>query len=530
MDREATETRSDAPARTLTGARRNESGASAGSREETRKALVTGATGYVGSQVAAELLKRGWAVRTLSRSRDKALGMDWGASIVQAGRQAGPGQVEVHEGDATSEEDVEAALEGVDVAWYLMHSMSGGSDFVEEEARMARSFGAAARRQGVGRIVYLGGLHPEDEELSDHLRSRVRVGEELMDSGVPTAALQAGVVIGEGSASFHMLRHLSERLPGAIGPSWIVNRITPIGVRDVVHYLVGAADVPGGVNRTFDVGGPEAIPYADMMKRYAKALGLIPRVVLTAPVTTNSLASHWISLVTPVRRGLAKPLIGSLLHDTVVHERDIESYVGLPEGGNQTFEQAVRAAVANVDTRRWTRVFSLTAVSVAACAAVGSVLADPQNSWYRSLRKPAWQPPGAAFPIVWTALYADIAAISSLMIADELEAGHVRRARSHMVALGTNLVLNAGWCGLFFRSRRPGLSAVWAGALAVSSADLVRRAAESAPQRGVLLAPYAAWNGFATVLSGTIAGMNRGREERRGLRGLRGRLGALKRR
>ncbi|MCP3426207.1 tryptophan-rich sensory protein [Rothia sp. AR01] len=510
MAQNATDTRRAAPAEST-----NEAIA------ETRKAMVTGATGYVGSQVTAELLKRGWAVRTLSRSRDKALGMAWGDKIVQEGREAGPGQVEVFEGDATSADDVEAALEGVDVTWYLMHSMSGGSDFVEEEAAMARTFGAAAKRQGVGRIVYLGGLHPQDEELSEHLRSRVKVGEELMDSGVPTAALQAGVVIGEGSSSFHMLRHLSERLPGAIGPFWIVNRITPIGVRDAIHYLVGAADLPGSVNRTFDVGGPEAIPYADMMKRYAKALGLIPRVVLTAPVTTNSLASHWISLVTPVKRSLAKPLIGSLLHDTVVHERDIESYVGKPGGGNQTFEQAVRAAVENVDTRRWTRVFAVTAGSVLACAAVGSLLTDPKNRWYRSLRLPAWQPPTAVFPVVWSALYADVAAISSLMIADELEAGNVRKARSHMVALGTNLVLNAGWCGMFFRSRRPVLSTVWAGALAVSSADLVRRAAESAPQRGALLAPYAVWNGFATVLNGTIAGMNRKGRLRRAVGRLR---------
>ncbi|WP_101652865.1 tryptophan-rich sensory protein [Brevibacterium ihuae] len=485
--------------------------------EHARHALVTGATGYVGSRITAELLERGWRVRTLSRSREKALTMPWADRIVPAGDTAGPGEVEVFEGDADSAEDLAGALAGADVAWYLVHSMGTGADFAEREQDMARTFAAAAEQQGVGRIVYLGGLHPAGEELSEHLASRVAVGDILLSSRVPTAALQAGVVLGAGSASFIMLRHLSERLPGAIAPNWVDNRITPIGVRDAVHWLVGAADLPPEVNRAFDIGGPDTMSYAEMMRRYAEVVGLPRRRVLTAPVTTPRLGAQWIGLVTPVDAGLAAPLIGSLLHDTVVTERDLEKLLDPPPGGTQSFAEAVRAAVERgedgrgLDTRRWRRVLLTSAGAVGACAAVGTILTDPDNAWYRSLRKPDWQPPAAVFPLVWTLLYADIAVISALVAADGLEEGKRRTLRGDALALGANLVLNAGWTGLFFRGKKPVLSTVEAALLALSSADLVRRAARSAPQRGVALAPYAAWTGLATALSGSIARLNRGR-------------------
>ncbi|ALA66434.1 DNA-binding protein [Corynebacterium lactis RW2-5] len=478
-----------------------------------RLALVTGATGYVGGNVTRELINKGWAVRTLSRSRDKALSMEWGDHIVDEGDTAGAGQVEVFEGDASRPEDLDQALRGIDVAWYLVHSMSSDDDFKDTEIAMAKDFAEAAEKNEVGRIVYLGGLHPDGEELSEHLDSRVKVGEVFLDSEVPTAALQAGVVLGAGSISFEMLRHLSERLPGAIGPKWIQNRITPISVRDVVFYLTGAADLPKEVNRTFDIGGPVTHRYADMMKEYAATLRLGPRVIFSAPVATPELASHWISLVTPVGAQIAKPLIGSLMHDTVVKERDLESYIGTPEGGNQSFKEAVLAATERVDTRRWLRTFATVGAAVAACATVGGILTDPKNKEYRRLDLPSWQPPAGIFPVVWTALYADIAVVNSLVLSDNLESdddGDSKcSARSNSVALGINLLLNAGWPGVFFRSKKKGVATVWSGALALSSADLVRRAWKSAPQRGVVLAPYAAWTSFATILSGAIRRRNR---------------------
>lgn len=479
------------------------------STSNTRLALVTGATGYVGRNVVQELLDRGWAVRTLSRSRDKAETMDWAEAIVPQGQSAKAGQVEVFEGDATSSDDLNEALTSVDVAWYLVHSMSDDDDFKDTEITMAQDFAEAAKAQDVQRIVYLGGLHPQGEELSEHLASRVEVGQVFIDSGVPTAALQAGVVLGDESISFKMLRHLSERLPGAIGPEWILNRITPISVRDVVFYLAGAADLPSEVNRTFDIGGPDTLKYATMMKEYAKALKLGPRFLFSAPVATPRMAAHWISLVTPVDAQIAEPLIGSLMHDTVVKERDLEGFIGTPEGGNETFREAVIKATKDTDTKRWLRTLGTVGAAVAACSATGAVLTDPDNKNYRRLKLPSWQPPAALFPVVWTALYTDIAVVNSLVISDNLEDGDAKSARANAAALGANLVLNAGWTGVFFRSRRKKLAAAWAGALALSSVDMVRRAWKSAPERGVLLSPYAAWTSFATVLSGAIAKKNR---------------------
>lgn len=234
-----------------------------------RLALVTGATGFIGQRVVVELVDHGWEVRCLCRSRDKAMAMPW-ADRVESG------EVEIVEGDAGERADVERALDGVDCAWYLLHSMSSGSGFAEQEAAMARQFGEVAAEKSVSRIVYLGGLHPEGPEaegMSEHLASRGRVGEELRAAGVPTAALQAGVVIGDGSLSFELLRHVSERVPAFAAPRWITNRITPISVRDAVHYLVAAADLPPEHDRAFDIGGPDTMPYVDMMQRYTQVVG-----------------------------------------------------------------------------------------------------------------------------------------------------------------------------------------------------------------------------------------------------------------
>lgn len=479
--------------------------------ETARLALVTGATGYIGGNVAQELLDRGWRVRLLSRSADKVRGLSWGDRVVADGQDAGPGQAEVVEGNASDPQDIARAIKGVDVAWYLLHSMGDTDDFVEEEKSMADTFATAAREAGISRIVYLGGLHPADtatEELSDHLRSRVEVGKVLMDSGVPTAALQTGVVIGDGSSSFTMIRHLSERLPGAIAPQWVRNHIHPIAVADVMHYLVAAADLPDDVNRTFDVGGPEPLEYADMLKEYASALNKIPRFMLTAPVTTPGLAANWIGLVTPVNTSLVRPLIGSLQHDTVVRERDLDDYVGPPPGGHTSFQDAVRTAVKDVDTSRWSKIFWATSAGVAATAVVGSLATNPNSVWYKTLKKPAFQPPAWLFPVAWTALYADIAAMGSLSIADLGEQGRKKEQQQYVAALAINLALNAGWSILFFDRKKLGLATVESIALAASSADLVRRSGKVSREKGFVLAPYAGWTAFAAVLTGTIRALN----------------------
>lgn len=478
------------------------------SESQPRLALVTGATGYVGSQVIDELVAQGWKVRAFCRSEDKAKTMSWADHLPHDGQSAGPSEVELFLGDASSADDVRDALEGVDAAWYLLHSMSNSDDFINAEVSMAKTFGDAAASQNVGRIVYLGGLHPSDEkvsELSDHLKSRAKVGQALIDSGVPTAALQAGVVLGSGSSSFVMLGNLAERLPAIVGPQWINNKITPISIRDVVFYLVKAADLPKDLSQTFDIGNPESLPYVEMIQRYAEVADLGPRPVFTAPVATPALAARAIAFLTPVDAQLVSPLIDSLLHETVVEERDLQDLVGTPEGGLQSFEEAIRDAIGDRDTRRWRKILSATTAATAATAAIGSLGTKPKSRSYQRLRKPSWMPPAAAFPIAWTLLYADIAVSGALLIADS------KKLREDAAALGANLALNAAWPATFFVAKNRLLSTIGAGLLAASSADLMRRVSAQGTERAAVLAPYPAWTGFATALSGAIAWLNRSR-------------------
>ena len=269
-------------------------------------------------------------MRVLARHPER-LGEDWRASV------------EVVEGDAGDADTLQRALEGVEVAYYLVHSMESGGDFRARDRDLADAFAGAAKAASVRRIVYLSGLHP-DEELSEHMASRVEVGERLLASGVPTAVLQAGIVLADGSASFDMLRHLTERLPVAVGPKWMRNGIQPISMRDVVYYLVRAADLDETVSRTIDIGMDEQLPYLTMMRRYAQATGLLTRLVGTVPVLTPGLASLWVGVVTPVPASVARPLVGSLVHEAVKDDGDAAELLGNPEGGLQGFEDAIADA------------------------------------------------------------------------------------------------------------------------------------------------------------------------------------------
>lgn len=310
--------------------------------------LVTGASGYIGGRLVPELLDSGYRVRCLARHPDKLRDFPW-ADRAQTVR-----------GDVTDAASLREALDGVDVAYYLVHSMSSTADFEDRDRLAARTFAAEARSAGVRRIVYLGGLTPPgvpEEELSPHLRSRSEVGRILLDSGVPTTVLRAAVVIGSGSASFEMLRYLTERLPVMVTPSWVGSRVQPIAVRDVLRYLVGSADMPADVNRTFDIGGPDVLTYRAMMVRYAEVAGLRRRLIVPVPVLTPWLSSQWIGLVTPVPASLAKPLTESLRHEVVCAERDIARYVPDGPGRPVPFEESLHLALRRVRdaqvTTRW---------------------------------------------------------------------------------------------------------------------------------------------------------------------------------
>ncbi|MEV6027384.1 SDR family oxidoreductase [Streptomyces sp. NPDC052036] len=310
--------------------------------------LVTGATGYIGGRLVPELLAAGHRVRCLARSPDKLRDHPWA------------GEVEVVAGDVTRAESVAAAMRGVDVAYYLVHALGTGSGFEETDRTAARIFGEQARAAGVRRIVYLGGLTPAgvpERQLSPHLRSRSEVGHILLDSGVPTTVLRAAVIIGSGSASFEMLRYLTERLPAMVTPRWVRTRIQPIAVRDVLRLLVGSARMPDDVNRAFDIGGPDVLTYQEMMVRYAAIAGLPPRVIVPVPVLTPGLSSLWVALVTPVPGSIARPLTESLRHEVVCGEHDIDRCVPVPPGHPIGFDEAVRLALQRVRdaqvTTRW---------------------------------------------------------------------------------------------------------------------------------------------------------------------------------
>ncbi|MDX3645896.1 SDR family oxidoreductase [Streptomyces sp. MB09-02B] len=303
------------------------------------RCLVTGATGYIGGRLVPELLDAGYPVRCLARSPGKLRDHPWA------------GRAEVVRGDVTDAESVTAAMEGVDVAYYLVHALGTGRGFEETDRRAAEVFGERARAAGVRRIVYLGGLTPAgvpEHDLSPHLRSRAEVGRVLLASGVPTAVLRAAVIIGSGSASFEMLRHLTERLPVMVTPSWVRTRIQPIAVRDVLRLLVGCARLPDDVNRTFDIGGPDVVTYEQMMRRYAAVAELPKRVIVPVPPLTPRLSSLWVGLVTPVPGGLARPLVESLKHEVVCGERDIVRYLPDPPEGPVGLDRAIALALRRV--------------------------------------------------------------------------------------------------------------------------------------------------------------------------------------
>jgi uncharacterized protein YbjT (DUF2867 family) len=304
---------------------------------DPRTCLVTGATGYIGGRLVPELLDAGHRVRVLTRSPERLRDHPWAD------------RVEIARADAGDPEGVAAACAGVDVVYYLIHALGSGPEFEATDRGTAQVMARAAKEAGVGRLVYLGALEPEDEDLSPHLRSRVEVARILLDSGVPTAVLRAAVVLGSGSASFEMLRHLTERLPVMVTPRWVHSRIQPIAVRDVLRYLVGCAGLPGSVHRCFDVGGPDVMNYAEMMQRYAAVAGLPRRRILPVPLFTPSLSSHWVGLITPVPAGIARPLVESLRNTVVCGEHDIAEFVPDPPGGLIGFDEAVRLAVQRVN-------------------------------------------------------------------------------------------------------------------------------------------------------------------------------------
>src|SRR3954453_2427251 len=312
------------------------------------RVLVTGATGYVGGRLVPVLLQEGHVVRCFTRGANRLRDLPWRS------------QVDIAEGDVLDRGAVLDALADVDVAYYLVHALGTGRDFEQSDRQAARIFAAAADDRGVGRIVYLGGPAPPGGDLSPPLRSREEVAEIFLAADTPAAVLRAAVILGSGSASFEMLRYLTERLPAMVTPRWVHNRIQPIAIGDVVRYLAACANsLPADINRTFDIGGPDVLTYIAMMQRYAALAGLRRRIIVPVPVLSPSLSSHWVGLVTPVPNAIARPLVESLRHEVVCREHDIAQWVPDPPEGLVSFDAAVRLALAHVRdgdvTTRWSK-------------------------------------------------------------------------------------------------------------------------------------------------------------------------------
>ena len=298
------------------------------SHREPDPILVTGASGYVGGRLISELLSRGRSVRALARDPAKA---------------DQPPEVDVRGGDAVSGRGLREALEGCRTAYYLIHSMgrgSGDADFARRDREAAVNFGEAAREAGTERVVYLGGLGPTGEDASEHLRSRHEVAELLRQRVPELTYVRAAMIIGQGSASFEMLRHLVTRLPVMITPRWVDTRSQPVAVDDVVRALADVAELEDAAGEV-QLGGPEVLTYREMMARAARVFGRHPPAVVKVPVLSPRLSSYWVSLVTPVETGLVRPLVDGMKSETVVETRPPAGINERPLG----FEDAVRAAL-----------------------------------------------------------------------------------------------------------------------------------------------------------------------------------------
>ncbi len=266
--------------------------------------LLTGATGYIGGRLLPLLEEQGYRVRCLTR-RPSSL-----AARLGSGTQ-------IAEGDLLNADSLQGALEGIDTAFYFVHSMGSTQDFADEDRVAAQNFGAVARQAGVRRIIYLGGLGNRDSQLSKHLRSRQETGDVLRSAGVQVIELRASIVIGSGSLSFEMVRALTERLPFMICPKWVRVAAQPIAIEDMLEYLMESIELPGEESQIFEIGGPDQVTYGQIMQEYARQRGL-RRVMIPVPLLTPYLSSLWLGLVTPLYARVGRKMIDSMKNATVV--------------------------------------------------------------------------------------------------------------------------------------------------------------------------------------------------------------------
>lgn len=296
----------------------------------SNRILVTGATGYIASRLIPRLLERGYSVRCLARDPARLQGRPWVK------------QVEVVQGDVTRAETLPAALRGVTAAYYLIHSMASGRDYYQRDLQAAANFACVAREAQVEHIIYLGGLADPKAEIAPHMRSRILTGEYLRSCGLPVTEFRAGVIVGPGSISFEMIRFLCEHLPVLIGPRWLKNRSQPIAIQNVLDYLLAALEKPQARGGIYEIGGPDVLLYADLMKKYARLRDL-HRFLLTLPHIPVGFMAWWVDKLTPVPFAIAYPLIEGLMSHSLVGDDSARRL--FPEVDLLNYEQAVCVAL-----------------------------------------------------------------------------------------------------------------------------------------------------------------------------------------